>query len=83
MKKKAYKIYTFEDILEIPLEKWDEFFVEFRVALEVGKKLYEHMKKFGVKNKKIIKYPMIYNDDDKKEITINIVKKNRANSSIA
>ena len=68
---KQYKIETIQDMMEIPLEKFNGFLIELGKALIVARTAYAYNQAMGYKGPTIPK-PFIWLDDGKKEIRTNI-----------
>ena len=72
------EIKTLNDMLKVPTEKFDEFLEGFVGAMKAAKAAYDLMVLFtnargvAVKEGDIVMPRMVWKDDDKKNITINI-----------
>ena len=71
---KQYKIETIQDMMEIPLEKFNSFLIELCQALLVARAAYAYNQEMGYEGPTISK-PFIWLDDGKKEIRTKITFK--------
>ena len=73
---KEYKIETIQDMMEIPLEKFNTFLYEFAQVLTIARTVHAYNKAMGCKEPTIQK-PFIWIDDGKGEIRTNITFKTK------
>lgn len=73
---KEYKIKTLNDMMEIPLEKFNAFLCEITAALTLARTAHAYNKSMGVTDPTISK-PFVWIDDGKRGIITNITWKTK------